>query len=149
MTPSPPDLPKFLTGERHAVHLIGVAGSGMSGIAALLLELGHDVRGSDKARTLETERLAQLGLRFSSPHRAEDADGAELIIYSSAIKEDNPILAAARARKIPAIRRADPNVRCCQESEFPLRHNATGANRRRAKRAPPSPRSSFCRASRR
>jgi UDP-N-acetylmuramate--alanine ligase len=79
----------------------------MSGIAALLLELGHDVRGSDKARTVETERLAQLGLRFSSPHRVEDADGAELIIYSSAIKEDNPILADARARKIPAIRRAE------------------------------------------
>jgi UDP-N-acetylmuramate--alanine ligase len=107
MTPSPPDLPKFLTGERHAIHLIGVAGSGMSGIAALLLELGHDVRGSDKARTLETERLAQLGLRFSSPHRVEDAEGAELIIFSSAIKEDNPILTDARARKIPAIRRAE------------------------------------------
>jgi UDP-N-acetylmuramate--L-alanine ligase/UDP-N-acetylenolpyruvoylglucosamine reductase len=109
MTPSPPelDLQKFLIEERHAIHLIGVAGSGMSGIAALLLELGHDVRGSDKARTLETERLAQLGLRFSSPHRAEDADGAELIIFSSAIKEDNAILADARARKIPAIRRAE------------------------------------------
>jgi UDP-N-acetylmuramate--alanine ligase len=107
MTPSPPDLPKFLTGERHAIHLIGVAGSGMSGIAALLLELGHDVRGSDKARTLETERLAQLGLRFSSPHRVEEAEDAELIIFSSAIKEDNPILANARARKIPAIRRAE------------------------------------------
>ncbi len=66
MTPSPPelDLQKFLTAERHAIHLIGVAGSGMSGIAALLLELGHDVRGSDKVRTLETERLQQLGLRF-------------------------------------------------------------------------------------
>jgi UDP-N-acetylmuramate--alanine ligase len=109
MTPSPPDLElqKFLIEERHAIHLIGVAGSGMSGIAALLLELGHDVRGSDKARTLETERLAQLGLRFSSPHRAEDADGVELIIFSSAIKEDNSILADARARKIPAIRRAE------------------------------------------
>jgi len=107
MTPSPPDLPKFLTEERHSIHLIGVAGSGMSGIAALLLELGHDVRGSDKARTLETERLAQLGLRFFSPHRAEDAEGAELIIFSSAIKEDNPILADARAREIPAIRRAE------------------------------------------
>jgi UDP-N-acetylmuramate--alanine ligase len=109
MTPSPPelDLQKFLIEERHAIHLIGVAGSGMSGIAALLLELGHDVRGSDKARTLETERLAQLGLRFSSPHRAEDADGVELIIFSSAIKEDNAILADARARKIPAIRRAE------------------------------------------
>src|SRR5437773_2327014 len=103
MTPSPPelDLEKFLTQERHAIHLIGVAGSGMSGIAALLLQLGHDVRGSDKARTLETERLAQLGLRSFSPHRVEDADGAQLIIFSSAIKDDNPILADARARNIP------------------------------------------------
>ena len=109
MTPSPPEinLQKFLTEERHAIHLIGVAGSGMSGIAALLLELGHDVRGSDKARTLETERLAQLGLRFFSPHRVEDADNVDLIIFSSAIKEDNPILADARVRKIPAIRRAE------------------------------------------
>jgi UDP-N-acetylmuramate-alanine ligase len=109
MTPLPPEinLPKFLTEERHAIHLIGVAGSGMSGIAALLLELGHDVRGSDKARTLETERLAQLGLRFFSPHRAEDADNVDLIIFSSAIKEDNAILADARARKTPAIRRAE------------------------------------------
>ncbi|MGI8891191.1 MAG: UDP-N-acetylmuramate--L-alanine ligase [Chthoniobacterales bacterium] len=107
MTPSPPDLPKFLTRERHAIHLIGVAGSGMSGIAALLLELGHDVRGSDKARTLETERLAQLGLRFSTPHRAEDVQDAELIIFSSAIKEDNPILVDARSRNVPAIRRAE------------------------------------------
>ena len=109
MTPSPPEinLQKFLTEERHAIHLIGVAGSGMSGIAALLLELGHDVRGSDKARTLETERLAQLGLRFFSPHRAEDADNVDLIIFSSAIKEDNAILADARARKTPAIRRAE------------------------------------------
>ena len=109
MTPSPPEinLQKFLTEERHAIHLIGVAGSGMSGIAALLLELGHDVRGSDKARTLETERLAQLGLRFFSPHRAEDANNVDLIIFSSAIKEDNPILADARVRKTPAIRRAE------------------------------------------
>ena len=109
MTPSPPEinLQKFLTEERHAIHLIGVAGSGMSGIAALLLELGHDVRGSDKVRTLETERLAQLGLRFFSPHRAEDADNVDLIIFSSAIKEDNAILANARLRKTPAIRRAE------------------------------------------
>jgi len=109
MTPSPPDLDlqHFLTQERHPIHLIGVAGSGMSGIAALLLELGHDVRGSDKARTLETERLAQLGLRAFSPHRVEDSADAKLIIYSSAIKDDNPILADARARGVPAIRRAE------------------------------------------
>jgi UDP-N-acetylmuramate--L-alanine ligase/UDP-N-acetylenolpyruvoylglucosamine reductase len=109
MTPSLPDLElqRFLTRERHAIHLIGVAGSGMSGIAALLLELGHDVRGSDKARTLETERLAQLGLRAFSPHHAADAADAELIIYSSAIKPDNEILADARVRGVPAIRRAE------------------------------------------
>ncbi len=109
MTPLPPelDLQRFLTAERHAIHLIGVAGSGMSGIAALLLELGHDVRGSDKVRTLETERLAQLGLRFSSPHQAEDVQDAELIIFSSAIKPDNPILVEGQVRKIPAIRRAE------------------------------------------
>jgi UDP-N-acetylmuramate--L-alanine ligase/UDP-N-acetylenolpyruvoylglucosamine reductase len=107
MMRSLPELQEFFTAQRHAIHLIGVAGSGMSGIAALLLELGHDVRGSDKVLTLETERLAQLGLRFSSPHRAEDAVDAELIIYSSAIKEDNPILLSAFARNIPTIRRAE------------------------------------------
>src|SRR5437763_13329195 len=109
MTPSLPDLElqKLLTAERHAIHLIGVAGSGMSGIAALLLELGHDVRGSDKARTLETERLQQLGLHFFSPHNADDAADAELIIFSSAIKQDNPILVGARSGGIPTVRRAE------------------------------------------
>ncbi len=107
MMPLPPDLPRFLTQERHAIHLIGVAGSGMSGIAALLLELGHDVRGSDRVRTLETDRLAKLGLRFSTPHRAEDVQDAELIIFSSAIREENPILADARTRRVTAIRRAE------------------------------------------
>src|SRR3979409_1722691 len=104
MTPSPLDfhLQTMLTRERHAIHLIGVAGSGMSGIAALLLELGHDVRGSDTARTLETERLQQLGLRFFSPHKAEDAADVDLIVYSSAIKPENPILVGARLARIPA-----------------------------------------------
>src|SRR6266513_5843688 len=105
MTPSPPDrdLQKFLTVERHAIHLIGVAGSGMSGIAALLLELGHDVRGSDKVRTLETDRLTRLGLRFHSPHRTEDTADVELVIFSSAIKEDNPIMMGARDRGTPTV----------------------------------------------
>ena len=56
---------------------------------------------------LEMDRLQKLGLRFFSPHRAEDAADAELIIFSSAIKEDNPVLVGARAGKIPAIRRAE------------------------------------------
>jgi UDP-N-acetylmuramate--alanine ligase len=106
--PAPePDLQQFFTQERHRVHLIGVAGSGMSGIAALLLELGHQVSGSDKAATLETDRLQRLGLRFHLQHRAEDAADAELVVFSSAIKEENPILAAARAAGKPAIRRAE------------------------------------------
>ncbi len=101
------DLQKMLTRERHHIHLIGVAGSGMSGIAALLLELGHDVSGSDKVASLETDRLQRLGLRFHVHHRAEDARDAELIIYSSAIKEDNPILASALLDGRPKLRRAE------------------------------------------
>src|ERR1700745_1929538 len=85
-------LTTFLTRERHKIHLIGVAGSGMSGIAGLLLQLGHDVSGSDKVTTFETQRLERIGLRFFQQHRAEDARDAELIVFSSAIKIDNPIL---------------------------------------------------------
>src|SRR5256885_7193583 len=101
------DLAKFLTQERHDIHLIGVAGSGMSGIAGLLLQLGHHVSGSDKLDTLETDRLERLGLKFYQQHRAADAGNAELIIYSSAIKTDNPILKSARERGTKAVRRAE------------------------------------------
>src|SRR6266403_5136275 len=104
---SEPDLPKLLTHERHRIHLIGVAGSGMSGIAALLLELGHNVSGSDKVSSLETARLQRLGLRFREQHRAEDAADAELIVFSSAIKIDNPILMSARDSGKPVARRAE------------------------------------------
>src|SRR5689334_23893360 len=101
------DLTKMLTGERHRIHLVGVAGSGMSGIAALLLELGHEVSGSDKAVSLETERLQRLGLLFRQDHRAEDASSAELVIFSSAIRPDNPILVSAREAEKPVVRRAE------------------------------------------
>ncbi|HEV8184881.1 MAG TPA: Mur ligase domain-containing protein, partial [Chthoniobacterales bacterium] len=101
------DLQKLLTRERHRVHLIGVAGSGMSGIAALLLELGHQVSGSDRVGTLETDRLQRLGLRFHVKHHAEEASDAELVVYSSAIKDDNPILSDARAAGKPTFRRAE------------------------------------------
>ncbi len=101
------NLPKLLTCERHKIHLVGVAGSGMSGIAALLLELGHEVSGSDKGRTIETDRLQRLGLRFHEQHRAEDASDAGLVVFSSAIKPDNPILVSARELGQPAMRRAE------------------------------------------
>src|SRR5712692_1071193 len=101
------DLAKFLTQEPHAVHLIGVAGSGMSGIAGLLLQLGHEVSGSDKLDSLETVRLERLGLKFYQQHRAEDARDAELVIYSSAIKSDNPILKSAQENGKRTVRRAE------------------------------------------
>lgn len=101
------NLQELLTHGRHRIHLVGVAGSGMSGIAALLLELGHDVSGSDKVGSWETDRLQRLGLRFRAEHRAEDATDAELVIFSSAIKESNPILASARMAGQPVARRAE------------------------------------------
>lgn len=97
----------MLTRERHKVHLVGVAGSGMSGIAGLLLELGHDVSGSDRLDSQETDRLQRLGLRFHGKHSAYDANEAELIIFSSAIKPDNPVLAAAQRTGKPTVRRAE------------------------------------------
>src|SRR5215470_16478911 len=105
--PTQLSLARFLTREHHRVHLIGVAGSGMSGVAALLLELGHQVSGSDKSVSLEVERLQRLGLKFFQQHRSEDAAAAELIVYSSAIRPDNPILINARKSETRTARRAE------------------------------------------
>src|SRR6266480_3022299 len=101
------DLQRFLTQERHPIHLVGVAGSGMSGLAALLIELGHTVSGSDKVTTMETDRLQRLGLRFHEQHRPEQADAAELVVCSSAIRSDNPVLVSARDSGKPVVRRAE------------------------------------------
>src|SRR5437763_2625900 len=102
-----PDLSRFLTAEKHRIHLVGVAGSGMSGLAGLLIELGHEVSGSDKVSTTETERLQRLGLHFHEQHLAEHADAADLVVFSSAIKNDNPILLSARTFGKPLLRRAE------------------------------------------
>jgi UDP-N-acetylmuramate--alanine ligase len=101
------DMERFITRERHRIHLVGVAGSGMSGLAGLLIELGHAVSGSDKVTTMETERLQRLDLRFYEGHRAEQVDAAELVVFSSAIKSDNPILVAGRDSGKPVVRRAE------------------------------------------
>ena len=84
------ELASFLHGAPRRIHLIGVAGSGMSGIASLLLALGHRVSGSDKVDTVEVKRLRSLGLDFRTPQRAEDVVDSELVVYSSAIREGNP-----------------------------------------------------------
>ena len=89
------------------IHLIGVAGSGMSGLALLLLGMGHKVSGSDRVTTAETERMQKVGLEFSSPHTAEAVRGADLVVYSSAIRSENPAYAAAQAAGIRLMRRAE------------------------------------------
>lgn len=100
---------RFSSGHAAAVrvHLIGVAGSGMSGLASLLMGLGHRVSGSDRVTTEETERLASEGLIFSSPHAAEAVADAEVVIYSSAVKPGNAAYDAALAAGIPCLRRAE------------------------------------------
>lgn len=99
----------ILKENRHpmTIDLIGVAGSGMSGLALLLLGLGHRVRGSDKVTTLETERLEKLGLKFFSPHCEREVEDCDLVIYSSAIKPGNVAYEAAFKQGIPVVRRAE------------------------------------------
>jgi UDP-N-acetylmuramate--alanine ligase len=101
------ELADFLHGAPRRIHLIGVAGSGMSGIAGLLLALGHRVSGSDKVDTVEVKRLQSHGLAFHTPHRAEDVVDAQLVIYSSAIRPGNAAYDAACSRGTLMIRRAE------------------------------------------
>ncbi|MBE6418917.1 MAG: UDP-N-acetylmuramate--L-alanine ligase [Akkermansiaceae bacterium] len=102
-------LRKRLLDREHPVriHLIGVAGAGMSGLARMLLEMGHRVSGCDRVTSTETEKLQQAGLVFSCPHSAESVQDAEIIIYSSAIREENVALAAARQNGSLCLRRAE------------------------------------------
>ncbi len=105
------DLPKnltaFLLEGPKRIHLIGVAGSGMSGIAGLLLAFGHRVSGCDRVSTLETRRLETIGLKFYLPQTEETVRGAELVIYSSAIRAGNPAFDEAIRLKLPLVRRAE------------------------------------------
>lgn len=99
----------LLKESRHPmrIDLIGVAGSGMSGLALLLLSLGHRVSGSDKATTLETERLQKLGLQFFHGHTEREVEDCDMVIYSSAIKPGNVAYEAAYKQGIPLVRRAE------------------------------------------
>ena len=99
------------------MHLIGVAGSGMSGLASLLLGLGHRVSGSDKATNQETRRLQAAGLEFFCPHTAESVRGSSLVIYSTAIKKGNVAYDAALAEGILCVRRAEALAAILQEKK--------------------------------
>jgi UDP-N-acetylmuramate--L-alanine ligase/UDP-N-acetylenolpyruvoylglucosamine reductase len=108
MNPASADDPQGLTsGPPRRVHLIGVAGSGMSGLAGLLLARGHRVSGSDKVDSLEVHRLMGEGLIFNCPHTAEAVRDADCVIYSSAVKRGNPAYDEAARLGKPLLRRAE------------------------------------------
>ncbi|MCA1495329.1 MULTISPECIES: UDP-N-acetylmuramate--L-alanine ligase [Bradyrhizobium] len=89
------------------IHFVGIGGIGMSGIAEVLANLGYAVQGSDAADNYNLDRLRKKGAKVSVGHKAENIDGAEVVVVSSAIKRDNPELMAARERRIPVVRRAE------------------------------------------
>jgi UDP-N-acetylmuramate--alanine ligase len=89
------------------VHFVGIGGSGMSGIAEVLLNLGHAVTGSDLKRSASTDRLAGLGARVFEGHAAENVAGAQVVVTSTAVHPDNPEVLEARRRGVPVIPRAE------------------------------------------
>jgi UDP-N-acetylmuramate--alanine ligase len=95
-----------LTGLRH-VHFVGIGGAGMSGIAELLLDYELEVSGSDLVASPTTERLERLGAQIWIGHAAEHANGADVLVVSSAVDRSNPEVERARERGVPVVRRAE------------------------------------------
>ena len=91
----------------HLIHLVGIGGSGMGGIAEVLLNLGYEVQGSDLKPNAVTERLARLGAKIFVGHAAEQLGKADVVVVSSAVDRSNPELAAALARRTPVVPRAE------------------------------------------
>ena len=92
---------------RGPVHFIGIGGIGMSGIAEIMLQIGYPVQGSDAKAGPNTERLKKLGARIFIGHDAANIEGASSLVYSTAIKADNPEMAAGREARLPLVRRAE------------------------------------------
>jgi UDP-N-acetylmuramate--alanine ligase len=88
------------------VHFVGIGGAGMSGIAEVMLNLGYRVSGSDLAENAVTRRLAELGMTIHTGHAAENIRDADCVVTSTAVKEDNPEVVAARAAHVPIVARA-------------------------------------------
>ena len=89
------------------VHFVGIGGIGMSGIAEVLANLGYTVTGSDVANSANVKRLRDKGIKVAIGHKAENIDGADVVVVSSAIKQDNSELVAARGKRLPVVRRAE------------------------------------------
>ena len=96
-----------MLGRTQRVHFVGIGGIGMSGIAELLANLGYAVSGSDRKASEVTERLQGLGVRVAEGHDAAHVGDADVVVYSSAVRPDNPEIAEAHRRRIPVIPRAE------------------------------------------
>src|SRR5882724_1655851 len=88
------------------IHFVGIGGSGMSGIAEVLLNQGYKVSGSDLASNSATRRLVELGARVVQGHERDNIAGADAVVVSAAVRGDNPEVMAARAAHIPIVPRA-------------------------------------------
>ena len=88
------------------IHFVGIGGSGMSGIAEVLLNLGYTISGSDLSSNAASQRLAQLGADVKIGHAATHIEGADAVVTSTAVKADNPEVVAAREKHIPIVPRA-------------------------------------------
>ncbi|MGN6410223.1 MAG: UDP-N-acetylmuramate--L-alanine ligase [Nitrobacter sp.] len=89
------------------IHFVGIGGIGMSGIAEVLCNLGYTVQGSDASEGANVSRLREKGINVTVGHKADNVNGADVLVVSTAIKRDNPELMAARAQRIPVVRRAE------------------------------------------
>ena len=94
-------------GRTHRIHLIGIGGAGMSGIAEVLLNMGYQVSGSDLKSSEVTDRIVRLGGRVFIGHASSNVEDAQVVVFSSAVTPDNPELLAAAAVGVPVIPRAD------------------------------------------
>ena len=94
-------------GRIQCIHLVGIGGVGMSGIAEVLINLGYDVQGSDISVNETTKRLVSLGVKFFSSHDADNMQNADVVVVSSAISKSNPEIVEADRRRIPVVQRAE------------------------------------------
>ncbi|HZI94636.1 MAG TPA: UDP-N-acetylmuramate--L-alanine ligase [Patescibacteria group bacterium] len=102
---NPPRNPLFRKAQH--IHFVGIGGSGMSGIAEVLVNLNFTVSGSDLSRTPVTERLEKLGARVFTGHAADNIAGSDVVVISSAVGQTNPEVVEAKQRKVPVIPRAE------------------------------------------
>ena len=91
----------------NTIHFVGIGGIGMSGIAEVLHNLGYAVQGSDIAENPNVRRLMKLGIRVFVGHDAKNIDDAQIVVVSTAIRNENPEIQAARARLIPVVHRSE------------------------------------------